>query len=120
MKRQRNKSALLVMLILAAVLGTSAYAFTDNNVISAQVAGDGSATVSGYNVSNVHFSIPDDPTDGTTVTFTLDGAANTVEASGNPAGTSLVPCSNTGGNDWSCDLAQTLHDVQDLRIAASN
>jgi hypothetical protein len=121
--KKRNKSGLVATLFLAAILGTSAYAFTASNTVSAQVAGDGTAGVSGYTVSNVHFSIPDDPTAGTTVTFHLSGTASTVKASGSTDGTGLVSCSVVGApanDDWSCDLTQTLTSADNLRVAASN
>ena len=123
MKRQRNKGGLIATLLLVGVLGTSAYAFTAQNTITPQVAGDGTNTVSGYTVSAVHFTANDDPTLGTTVTFHLSGTANSVQASGSTDGTGLVTCSVLGlpaANDWTCDLNETLTATDNLRVAATN
>jgi hypothetical protein len=123
MKRQRNKGGLIATLLLVGVLGTSAYAFTAQNTINPQTAGDGTNTVSGFTVSAVHFSMPDDPAAGTTVTFHLSGTATTVKASGSVDGTGLVTCTGVGlaaANDWTCDLNETLFDADNLRVAATN
>jgi hypothetical protein len=123
MKRQRNKGGLIATLLLAGVLGTSAYAFTATNQVDPQQAGDGTNAVSGFVVSAVHFSIPDDPTDGTTVTFHLNGTAATVKASGSDDGTGLASCAPVTtalAGDWTCDLNETLTDAENLRVAATN
>jgi hypothetical protein len=120
MKPQRKKRNLVATLFLASVLGTSAYAFTASNTVPPSKGGDGTGAVSGYTVSNISFSIPDDPTDPTTVTFDLDAAASTVKASGSDDGTGLVSCTSTGGFGWSCDLNETLFDAENLRVAATD
>jgi hypothetical protein len=123
MKRNRNRGGLIATLLLAGVLGTSAYAFTASNDLSSiGSAGDGQTTVSGYTVTNISFSIPSTFTGLTTVTFNLDAAATTVKASGSTTGSGLVDCNLTDALTfaWSCDLNESLHDAGHLRIAASS
>jgi hypothetical protein len=56
-----------------AVVGYSAYAFTASNTVESSAAGDGSATVSGYDVTDIAYTL-----NGTTysnidqVSFTID------------------------------------------------
>jgi hypothetical protein len=123
MKRNRNRGGLIATLLLAGILGTSAYAFTATNNIDPQQAGDGTAGVSGFDVSLVHFSIPDDPAGGTTVTFHINGTASSVKASGSDDGKGLVDCTavtTAAAGDWTCDLNETLTDAENLRVAATN
>jgi hypothetical protein len=118
MKIQRKKRSLVATLFLAAVLGTSAYAFTADVGGIAATAGDGHGDITGFNASAISFTAGDYGSD-TTVTFTLDAPATDVQAGSTDLAADLVPCSNTGGNDWSCTLTGTsLHSADHLRIVA--
>jgi hypothetical protein len=109
MKRQRNRRGLLVTLFLAAVLGTSAYAFTATNTISDPgTAGDGvSGAMSGYDVTagSVHYASTDD-TNITDVSFDLSPAnTGTVKAALN-GGTLSPACTPIGGGThFVCDVS---------------
>ncbi|MEO8541774.1 MAG: hypothetical protein ABI577_18690 [bacterium] len=57
----------LLGLITAATVG-----FANSNSVPASNAGDGSATISGYTVSNVHYTLDtNNPTTTTSLSFTL-------------------------------------------------
>jgi archaellin len=86
----------------AVLIAAGAYAFTASNTVPATNAGSGSQTISGYTVSNVAYTLNSDPTKIDAVTLTLDKAAGTVKIQVVNAG-SWFSCSNTTGNDWSCD-----------------
>jgi hypothetical protein len=69
--RPRTLLVVILLLILAAV----AYGFAATNTVAASSAGDGAGTVSGYDVSDIHYALnTTDPTDIDAVEFTLTGA----------------------------------------------
>ena len=64
---------------LVAVVATSAFAFMAHNSVDASMAGEGSGTVYGYHVTNIHYVIsPTDPSIVDGASFTLDAPAKTV------------------------------------------
>lgn len=76
---RRSKMTGVLVLAVAAVTGTSAYAFTASNTgLGAHKSGVTDAAVSGYTVGNPAYTY--DPANGDTdaVTFTLDAAASDV------------------------------------------
>jgi hypothetical protein len=102
MKRFNRKRRSAVVALLALVVAASAYAFTNSNTVDPSKAGIGSGTVSGYNVTNVHYALAANNTDIASVSFTLDDTATTVKASLN-GGTNYASC--TGGpTAWSCAM----------------
>jgi hypothetical protein len=69
----------LLVLAVAAVTGTSAYAFTASNTgLGAHKSGVTDATVSGYTVGNPAYTYDSVNGDTKAVTFTLDAAASDV------------------------------------------
>jgi hypothetical protein len=112
MKRQRNKGGLIATLLLAGVLGTSAYAFTASNTITNPGnAGDGtSGSISGYDITNVHYG----STGGTnveSVTFDInpavDPSTGSVKAALNGGALSSA-CSDASagaGTTYTCDVS---------------
>ena len=55
--RRFTATRLIVALAAAAAITGGAYAFTAANTVPATNAGSGSGTVSGYTVSNIHYSL---------------------------------------------------------------
>jgi hypothetical protein len=96
-----------ILLIAAAmlILSTTAYAFAASNVVPASNAGDGSQTISGYTVTNVHYNLNvSNPANIDTVTFTISSAlpaGGTVTIQLVSAG-SWYPCSVSGGTGVTC------------------
>ena len=123
MKRQRNRRGLLVTLFLAAVLGTSAYAFTASNTIANPgSAGDGvSPSMAGYTVTNVHYASSDD-TNITSVSFDLNPAnTGTVKAALNGGALSPACTGSAGGTHFVCDVSGdsvTITASDTLRVVA--
>jgi hypothetical protein len=94
-----------VAAILAAVcVAAGAYAFTASNTVPNTNAGSGSGTISGYDVTNVAYTLnTTTPTNMDAVSFTLDNPAGTVKAQVVNGGT-WYDCTNGGaGNSWTCD-----------------
>jgi hypothetical protein len=112
MKKTFKWTRIALTLGIVAIIALSAYAFTNNNVVPGSYAGDGSQTISGYTVSNIAYSLNNaTPTNLDAVSFTLDAAAGTVKIKV-VGGGSWYSCSNTGGNNWSCDTTSPQATVQ--------
>lgn len=63
----------LVMLVL--IFAASAYAFAATNTVANSKAGDGTGTISGFNITNVDYTVKAaNPTEVSEVKFTLDTA----------------------------------------------
>ena len=76
---KRSKTTGILVLAVAAVTGTSAYAFTASNTgLGAHKSGVTDAAVSGYTVGNPSYTYDPANDDTDAVTFTLDAAASDV------------------------------------------
>jgi Tfp pilus assembly protein PilV len=117
--RSRRRRTVLIV-VMAAALAFAAYAFTASNTVPTSQAGDGYNTISGYTVTNVAYVLAANPANIDRVTFTLSGTAGTVKAKVQNASTTYADCSNTGGNNWSCDFATdpTVLSADELRVIA--
>ena len=119
--RSRRRRRTAVIIAVAAALAFAAYAFTAANTVPSSQAGDGSGTISGYTVSNIAYTL--DSTNAAnieSVAFTLDAAATTVKAKVVAASSTYTDCSNTGGNNWSCDIEPdpSVLSADELRVIA--
>jgi hypothetical protein len=104
----KRRTAGMVAIMVAAIAGASAYAFTASNTVTAHKSGVGSAAVTGYTVNPTSPSYTFSP-DGTaveTVSFDVGAGATDVAASldSTPDATKWVDCTNAGGTVWSCDF----------------
>lgn len=119
--RNRRRRRLAVILAAAAALAFAAFAFTATNNVPGSYAGDGSATISGYNVSNVAYQLEaGNPENINSVSFTLDANAGTVHARVVPAAAYTL-C--TGGpTNWTCDFSPnpTVVSATQLRVIATS
>jgi hypothetical protein len=126
--RVRNVVALVLILILMAVV----YAFAAANIVPESGAGDGSNTVSGYTVSNVHYTFQ--AADPSLIDFVYFDLAPTAGAA--PATTvwaqledSVTPASwpaqcavSATAWDFECDYSASnvpALDVDTLRVVAA-
>ena len=119
LRSRRRRTALIVA--AAAALAFAAYAFTASNTVPGSSAGDGSGAISGYTVSNIAYTL--DSTNAAnieSVSFTLSAAAGTVKAKLVAASSTYTDCSNTGGNNWSCDVEPdpSVLSADELRVIA--
>ena len=89
-----------VVFMIAATILAGSYAFTAANTVPASKAGDGSGAVTGYTVTNVHYTLNGtDPSKIDAVSFTL----NTAVATGGTLKITL-----DGGTNWfSCTVNTT-------------
>jgi len=126
-RRKRRKAMsrtfkFFLILLAVVIIAVSAYAFAAANTVPTSKAGEGSGTVSGYTVSDIHYDL--DATDPTTlddVTFTLDSAATTVEAKLVSSGGTWYDCTNSSGNSWTCTTTGlTVNSVDNLDVVATS
>ena len=121
----RRNMAGIVAVMVAAIAGASAYAFTASNTVPAHAAGAGSAVVSGYVVSsptNYTFSA-----DGTTIVgvdFTLDNPASDVAvalSAAAPVHNDWVDCGASAGvsNAVDCTFATPVADANGLQLSVA-
>ena len=102
MRRTRSgKKRWFVMGMAIAVLTLSTYAFTASNVVPATKAGDGSAGITGYQVSAVRYNLNvSNPQNIDSLTFTLDSAP--------PAGSTVKIQVDTPAGSWfTCTMSGT-------------
>lgn len=117
----RNFKVILIVMVVV-VLGASAYAFADANTVPATKAGSGAGAISGYTVSSVTYTLNStDPSQLDAVNFTLDAAAATVKIKLVAAGSTWYDCTNSLGNDWTCDTSggATVEAMDELTVVAS-
>jgi hypothetical protein len=112
MFHSRTLPRLLVLFALMLILATAAYGFAASNTVPGTNAGDGSATISGYTVSAVHYTLnATNPANIDSVSFTVAPAipaGGTVEVKLVAAGTTFKGCTVTGGTSVSCPSSGTL------------
>jgi hypothetical protein len=112
----------LVAVIAAVCVAVGAYAFTASNTVPGSNAGSGTGVISGYTVSNIAYTLNSDPSKIDAVTLTLDKAAGTVKIQLVTAG-SWYSCTNSSGNDWSCDTTSpqaTVLPANNLTVVATD
>jgi hypothetical protein len=117
-----RSSKLFVVVIVALVFATAAFAFAASNTVPASYAGEGASTTSGYTVSNVAYNLNATTASNIdSVTFTLNAAATTVKVRLVTTG-SYYSCTNTSGFNWSCATTSpqaTVAAADEFRVVAS-
>jgi hypothetical protein len=122
MRRDRGAPRrILPLLLVAAIAGPSAYAYTSSNSVPATQAGAGSSTVSGYTASSISYALDaTTPTNIDAVTFAITPTDGTVKVRLDPTG-SWYDCTNTGGS-VSCDTTSpqaTVDQTTELTVVAA-
>lgn len=118
----RNFKILFVFVAVVAI-SVAAYAFAAANTVPNTRAGDGTGTVSGYNVTNVVYTLNgSDPSKLDSVAFDLGAAAVQVQVQLVSSGT-WYACALDTGTVWECDTTTpTLNvaDIDQLRVVAAS
>lgn len=113
---------LLYPLLIALVLAAVTFAYAAANTVPSSSAGDGSNTISGYTVSNVHYVLDStNPALISAVEFTLSGAnaPQTVKIQLTSSG-SWYSCT-LSGSTYSCNVGGgvSAYDASILRVVAA-
>lgn len=112
-----KKASLILVVVLALILSVTTYAFAAANTVDPSNAGDGSAAISGYTVTNVTYTLGSDPSTITGVSFKVtpvDNAANYAK--------SVSIRLNNSGTWYSCTVNTTDHvtaTCNSINVAAS-
>lgn len=127
MKRFTRKRRLALTAVLAIVVAIAGGAFTASNTFSsgsAGNAGDGSASISGFTISNVSYQLQaSDPSYIGGVSFSITPAANEVQVSFNPTGGPYYTCSAGLSLTKTCTLPanqQTVVSANNLRVISAS
>jgi len=121
----KRNTAAIAALVIAAVAGVSAYAFTASNTVPDHVAGAGAATVSGYTVSSpTNYTFSADGTTMVGVSFQLDQAASDVAVAltaAAPTQADWTDCgASTGGsNDVTCTFTTPVANASGLKLSVA-
>jgi hypothetical protein len=106
---------------LLAIVVVASYGFAASNTVPGTRAGDGSAAVSGFTTTNVHYNLdPINPQQLASVTFTISPAVpagGTVRVSTNGGATWTAPCGT--GSTITCTTTATVASVTGLRVVAA-
>lgn len=113
----------LVVLVVALAMTAAVYAYAAANTVPSSNAGDGSGTVSGYTVSNIHYTLdPANPANISAVDFTLSSAATSAQVTLD--GTHWFSCTLSGGTSAACNTTganePTVLSVVNLRVVAAS
>jgi ABC-type cobalt transport system substrate-binding protein len=121
--RSRRRRRLAVILAVAAAFALTAYAFTASNTFADanNKAGDGSQTITGYQVSNIEYQLQaPNAAYIDSVSFDLNADAGEVKVKLVSTGSTYTNC--TGGpTAWTCDFAadsQTVVSANEFRVVA--
>jgi hypothetical protein len=115
MKKHKTTKTLLVIAIIALITAAT-YAFTASNNVQSSKAGDGSGTISGYSVTNIHYT--NLGTSFATVSFDLDAAASNVTVSFD-GGASTTDCGASAGSApfaVSCSVGDAIGPASQLEV----
>src|SRR5262249_2257440 len=117
----------LVLCALMFIFATAAYGFAASNTVPGSNAGDGLATISGYTVSAVHYTLnATNPANIDTLSFTIAPAVpagGTVTVKLVSSGTTFKGCTVTTGTSVTCPSSGTLGvtalQADELRVIAA-
>jgi hypothetical protein len=118
----RNFKILFVFIAVVAI-SVAAYAFAAANTVPDTKAGDGTGAVSGYDVTDVVYTLNGtDPSKLDSVAFDLGAAAAQVQVQLVASGT-WYACALDTGTVWTCDTtspALNVADIDQLRVVAAS
>lgn len=124
MNFKRNIKFAFALLALM-VLMVAVYGFAASNTVGTSAAGDGSATISGYTVTNIHYNLnATDPSQITSMTFTIAPAipaGGAVHVKLISTGTTYTSCTVASGTNVTCTFAGgvSVLSADQLRVIAA-
>ena len=104
--------------LMAVIAVYTSYAYASSEAPSP--GGEGINTISGWNTSNIKYSLEAGSSKTSAVEFDLDGPANVVKISVKSSSASFFDCVNTIGNHWYCVIGREtgISDFDELRVIA--
>jgi hypothetical protein len=112
----RPRTLFAIMLVL--ILSVAVYGFAAANTVPASSAGDGSGAISGYAISNIHYTLSAaNPANIATVAFTIvPASAGDVRITMD--GATWSTCANAAGA-VTCAVSQPALSAASLRVVAA-
>ena len=89
---------------LVCVTFFATYAFASSETNHTPIGGEGVNTISGWNISNVHYRLAEDPSTVGAVEFDLDSPATQVAIGFGTVSERAFDCYNVDGHHWLCEL----------------
>ena len=93
---------LIALLVSVTFFATYAFASSETNL--SPKGGEGAATISGWDISNVHYRLAEDASKIGAVEFDLDGPATQVAIGFDTASDRSFSCYHVNGYHWLCEL----------------
>jgi hypothetical protein len=95
------------------------YAFASTNA-SMGASGEGAASISGWAVSNINYSLSQETAFVTSVAFDLDAPAKNVSIKLVSSASEFATCWNVGNYHWQCDLQSGIQvaSMDEFRVIA--
>ena len=121
----KKSSKILFVLLFALILSVGAYAFAAGNTVDASQAGDGEGAITGYAITNVHYTLDGtDPSAIDSVSFSIAPAVtiNTVvKVKLVDTGTTWYTCTAAAGTTVTCPTSGAdVLSADMLRVIAAN
>ncbi len=91
-------------LLISLVAGSASFALAYSN-LEAGPRGNGGGEISGWTVSNIHYTLSADPSQMSAVEFDLDTPAGEVKVRLGDSESRYFSCAHTGSNHWRCSLS---------------
>lgn len=115
----RNLIKLFTFTILLGAALFSIYASASSNS-GTKASGEGTAPISGWEVSNIHYQLANDPSLVKAVSFDLDAPASSVSVKLNSNSTTYTSCTNLNNYNWQCNFSEgiSLSSMDEIHVIA--
>ena len=108
---------LIVFLVFVPIIAIDAQASSGTNQVPKR--GEGVGKISGYDISNIHYQLAEDPSYINAVELDLDGPAREVMIGFDSASDQMFTCFNGGQQHWFCKVNDVkLSLIDTLRVIA--
>jgi hypothetical protein len=115
-----SKTFVFLVVLVGVAFSSISYAMAASNAANPNPAGNGISGISGYVITNVKYTLGDDPTTVDSVAFTLSAPATRVNIRLSDSQSNWYGCSEVGGNEWNCNAENALlRSVNELQVIAS-
>jgi hypothetical protein len=113
-----KRFSLIVFALLAMATTYASFAYASSNTFYPTSGGDGLGSISGYVIGDVSYHLASDPSRLDSVSFSLNADADFARIQLTDTQSGWYPCTNTEGNQWTCDANVSLSAVNQLRVIA--
>lgn len=111
----------MLFALVIVIIASTTCAFASENTDLPNPAGEGTGTISGYEVTNIGYHLNTDPARIDSVTFTLNAPATVVKIKLVDAGSTWYECTVLSSNNWTCDTpGTTTESVDTLTVSATS